>query len=260
MRRLRKKGHSRRAVRRLRRAAEAGHAGAAFELSVVLRGRGQEQEGLAWCLRAAEIAAEQGQPATEVASYLRLAGEYERAEDVLRQAAETGDGDAAYFLGKVLQHDPTRLADAERFYLMACELGHVEAPMSLSLMLTRVGRLEEGERYYRLAAERGDRMAARRLGNAAWKAGRDQDAERYLRIAAQAGRSRENDDVLALADFLGERGRIHEALPILHELGDHIAWRIGPILRRAGLAEEAQLYDNRANEWEKMLDALDDLD
>ncbi|ADP80931.1 sel1 repeat family protein [Pseudofrankia inefficax] len=262
---LRHEGHVRRAVPHLRRAAEAGHVPAAFELSLVFALRGREQERLAWLGRAAESAREQGYSASRVATYLGLAKRSEQAEDVLRQAAENGDRDAAYDLGRLLEAGrrgaAARPAEAERYYLIACELGHVEAPLSLGSMLMDADRPQEGERYCRLAAERGNRAAARRLGNAAWTVGRDQDAERYLRMAAQEDDvGRDADDVLRLAEFLASKGRVQEALPLLRDIGDRAEparlRAISTLLRRAGLDEEAQDYHDRADRWEE-LDALD---
>ena len=216
------------AARYLRSAAEAGHSEAAFQLSLILAGRGREQQRLDWLRRAAEFARNEGQPASTVARYLRQAGQAEQAEDALRQAAGTGDATAASDLGS---------------------------------MLTGAGRLEEGERYYRLAAERGNRAAARYLGDAALRAGRDGEAERYLRAAAEGGSSK---DQIALADFLVGKSRIDEALPLLHKLGEHAVpgnlRTMGSLFRRAGLDRDAQKYYDRANEWDKLLDALDGVD
>jgi TPR repeat protein len=258
-------GYRHLAVRPLRRAAEAGHPAAAYELSLVLGGR---ERRLAWRRRAAELAREQGRPATQVAFYLHKAVEDGQAEDVLRQAAENGDRDAAFDLGKILETGwpdamgrvPTRAAEAERYYLIAYKLGHVEAALRLGLMLTGAGRREEGERYIRLAADLGNPVAARRAGDAARKAGHDQDAERYLRTAARAGRFGASDDILAYAEFLGRRGRIHEALPLLRELGEDVVSprleTIDTMLRKAGL-KEAEEYRKRAAELERALDTVD---
>jgi TPR repeat protein len=66
-----------------------------------------------------------------VAYYLSRAGEWEQAADVLRPAAENGDARAAYDLGRLLEHawygtpeHGQRLAEAQRYYLIASELGH----------------------------------------------------------------------------------------------------------------------------------------
>ncbi|MBL7488084.1 hypothetical protein I6A60_10545 [Frankia sp. AgB1.9] len=253
------------AVRPLRRAAEAGHPAAAYELSLVLGGR---ERRLAWRRRAAQLAREQGRPATQVAFYLHEAVEDQQAEDVLREAAESGDRDAAFDLGEILERGlpdatgrgPTRAAEAERFYLIAYKLGRVEAALRLGLMLTGAGRREEGERYIRLAADLGNPVAARRAGDAARTRGHSQDAERYLRTAARAGSFRTSDDILAYAEFLGRRGRIHEALPLLRELGEDVASprleTIDRMLRNAGL-KEAEEYRKRAAELERALDTVD---
>jgi hypothetical protein len=83
-----------RAARYLRSAAEAGHSGAAFQLSLILTGRGREQQRLDWLRRAAEFARNEGQPASTIARYLGdaalRAGRDGEAERYLRAAAEGG--------------------------------------------------------------------------------------------------------------------------------------------------------------------------
>lgn len=286
------RGRKRSALRPLRYAAEAGHADAAYKLGRVLTGPRREQERLAWQRRAAEFARDQEQPATKVAGYLFGAGQRAQARDVLRQAAGNGDADAAYRLAEILErgldtplssHRPAEPAEAERYYLIACELGHAGAHERLALMLLSAGRPEEAEPYFLAAAEQGSSVAARRLGKAAWRAGRDQDAERYLRMAAKD--SIDRGDALALADFLsskgrlqdvadvlhhgeevtlagslGRKGRINEILPLVHKRSKWARPRelreIATVLRSAGLDKEAREWDNRAAVQEG-LDAID---
>ena len=225
---LRDRYRNLRAVRNLRQAAEAGNSEAAFQLSLKLAGRGREQQRLDWLRRAAEFARDEGRPASKVAYYLRQTGQDEQAEDTLRQAAGNGDAAAAYDLGS---------------------------------MLTGAGQREEGERYYRLAAERGNRAAARYLGAAALRGGGDQDAEPYLRAAAEGGAV---GDQLTLADFLIGKGRTDDALPLLYKIAEQRGARhlrtLGSLFRRAGLDKEARKYYDQADEWDKLLDALDDVD
>jgi len=286
------RGRNRRALRPLLYAAEAGHADAAYDLRLVLTGPRREQERLAWVRRAAELARDQGQPATKVAFYFFSARQWEQGEDVLRQAAGNGDADAAYRLAEILQtgrrtvfhgHRPVNRAEAERYYLIACELGHPVAHERLGLMLAGADRPEEAEPYFLVAAGQGSSVAARRLGEAAQRAGRDQDAERYLRMAAKDRGRREN--ALALADFLsskgrlqeagdllshgeeltlagslGTKGRINEILPLLHKRAKGARPRelreVATVLRSAGLDREAGEYDSRAAV-EEGLDAID---
>jgi TPR repeat protein len=218
-----------RAARNLRRAAEAGNSEAAFRLGLKLGERGQEQQRLDWLRRAAELARDEGRPASRVAYYLHQAGQDEQAEDTLRQAAGNGDATAAYDLGS---------------------------------MLTDAGRREEGERYYRLAAERGNSAAARYLGVAALRAGRGQEAEPYLRAVAEGGIV---EDQFTLVGFLVGQGRTDEAVPLLYKIagqrfpGGYLR-RLGSLFRRAGLEEEARKYYDRADEWDKLLDSLDGVD
>jgi TPR repeat protein len=119
---------------------------------------------------------------------------------VLRQAAGNGDADAAHRFAEILEtgrdttfgsRRPVDLAEAERYYLIACDLGHVGARVHLGLMLAGAGRPEEAEAHFLVAAEQGSGVASRHLGEAAQRAGRDQDAERYLRMAAKGDNGRE---------------------------------------------------------------------
>jgi uncharacterized protein len=290
--RLSARGRKRSALRPLRYAAEAGHAGAAYKLGRVLTGPRQEQERLAWLRRAPELARDQGQSATKVAGYHFGAGQRAQARDVLRQAAGDGDADAAYMLAQILEtgldtalskRRPAEPAEAERYYLIACDLGHVGAHVRLGLMLAGAGRPEEAEPHFLVAAEQGSSVAARRLAEAAQRAGRDQDAERYLRIAAKDRTSRENALALAgflsskgrlqeaadllhhgeevtLASSLGAEGRISEVLPLLHKRAkgarpDELR-AIAAVLRSAGLDKEAREYRSRADV-QAGLDAID---
>ena len=91
-----------------RRATEAGHTGAQFNLGVLLADRGELGEAESWLRRAAE-AGDTGAQTNLGVLLLENWGEVGEAESWWRRAAEAGDADAQTNLG-VLRANGVRLA------------------------------------------------------------------------------------------------------------------------------------------------------
>ncbi|MFE3380976.1 tetratricopeptide repeat protein, partial [Streptomyces anulatus] len=112
-----------------RRAVEAGHSGAMFNLGILLG----------------------------------KAGRFEEAESVYHQAAEAGHSDAMVNLG-VLLAKAGRFEEAEVSFRQAIEAGQRDAMVNLGTLLGKAGRFEEAEVSFRQAIEAGHSDAAYSLG------------------------------------------------------------------------------------------------
>ena len=255
-------GHKRRAIRYYRQSAEAGYAEAASRLGHVLDARDAQERQL-WLERAAELAIEQKMPATTVARFLRNIKQFDRADAVLREAADAGDGRAAFSLGLEMRGRGDReAAEAERYLRLAADAGHFDAQTTLGRILMESGRREEGGRYFRLAVDQeryASRGAALELGRFEWKFGHHQEAEHYLKAAATPDAPRSN--ALAYAEFLYERGRAVQAAELMHARYDYAATEdelreAADMLRRARRPSEAAAYDGRADGI-RLMDAVD---
>ncbi|GAB2937643.1 tetratricopeptide repeat protein [Streptomyces heilongjiangensis] len=162
----------------IRRAAEAGHREAAEEWAAHLVDAGDEVAAI----RYLEIAARGG--SVEAA---REAGRLhrERAEALLRTAAEAGDGAAAHELGDLLLGSGH--VDALPWLVRAVRAGHEEASTSLGRALY-YRRSSDAEDWLRRAAARGDAHAVHVLAAYLHSLGdHDEEAERLFREAKEAG-------------------------------------------------------------------------
>ena len=143
-----------------RKAADAGHHDAEFNLGVLLQERGELAEAERWYRRAAE--AGQHDAESNLGLVLKERGELAEAERWYRRAAEAGHHDAEFNLG-VLFQERGELAEAERWWRRAAEAGHHDAESNLGVVLKQQGRVEEAERWWRRAAEAGHEGAASAL-------------------------------------------------------------------------------------------------
>ncbi|MGI5241130.1 hypothetical protein [Dactylosporangium sp. CA-139066] len=112
-----------------------------------------------------------------------------QAERQLRQAAEQGDTDAAWRLGRLLQEEG-RLPEASAWLRRAARAGHVEAMARLGELLGRGMRAAEAERWLRLAAADGHAQAVRALGQLLVRQGRWAESRRLLEEMMDARRDR----------------------------------------------------------------------
>lgn len=112
----------------LRRAAELGHAEAAFELASLLGDDGDIEYLYRTAARAGHVSA-----AYNLGIVLERDGRLDEAKTAFRQAALGGNIDAAYNLGVLLQ-DEGRVAEAARFLRQAADAGDEEAAEALDLL------------------------------------------------------------------------------------------------------------------------------
>jgi TPR repeat protein len=112
---------------------------------------------------------------------LRDQGKFGEAEQVLRQAAATGDPDATTYLGVVLG-DQGKLGEAEQVLRQAAATGHRKAMLFLGALLREQGNKREAWQWWRKAAAsgvRGVRPTVRHKGsglNQSWSMGWKLDA------------------------------------------------------------------------------------
>ena len=95
--------------------------------------------------------------------------DYSRAVAIWRPLAEKGDADAAFNLGQAYRLGrgvPTNLAAAQTWFERASAKGHVDAQVTLGLMLFENGDRPGGIRWLKLAAEKGEPRALLVYGTA----------------------------------------------------------------------------------------------
>lgn len=141
--RLRREGHSRESVQRFLEAAELGHAGAAYELSLAYSmGQGVAKDpdtGARWLAESARLGDARARFMLGAALFARK----ENADDVsnglayLRQAAHQGHPGAQYLLGKAYVDGEGVAQDprwAARWYGKAARAGHGKAQFAYGIM------------------------------------------------------------------------------------------------------------------------------
>jgi TPR repeat protein len=108
-------------------------------------------------------------------------------EQALRQAAEAGELDSAYRLGRLLA-ESGRFAEADPWLRSALHTDHVgEAAFFLGAIASEQDRLDEAERWWLLAAAAGDLEAASNLADLLDSQDRPDEAGHWLRRVAASG-------------------------------------------------------------------------
>lgn len=108
-------------------------------------------------------------PGLLIAAFLATAGSDSDAARLgaLKQAARSGDAEAAYRLGRSYKFGdlaPLDAAEAERWFEKAARLGLPQGEAEYGLTLFQNGKQREAVAWLRKAAERGDRRAQYALG------------------------------------------------------------------------------------------------
>jgi len=145
----------------------------------------------------------------------------EISEDDLRKAMESGDKEAAFRLGLLLE-EKQHLAEAERVYRYAMKLGVTEAAFNLGLLLKNGGRGREAIEAYRQALEMGDAEALFCLGAIFRKEGSLEEAAEVYHLGIQLGYG---EAAFSLGVMFAEQGRLAEAEEIYRkglELDDRV--------------------------------------
>ncbi|MBL1082125.1 hypothetical protein JK359_09035 [Streptomyces actinomycinicus] len=224
----------------LRRAADAGHAGATAAMALTLSRKGNEEEALPYL----EAAAEQG-----YAWAARELGRVHRAhaERWLRKAAEAGDGAAAHELGDMLV-GPGRDGEALRWYRKAAAAGHREVAGSLGTLLANWNEAE-AEEWLRYGTAWGDPRATNEFGLFLEQARKATEAETeaLYRRAAEGG---DTSAMINLGITLEHLGRNEEARSWYlkgHECAAPYAERhLARLLRKQGEVAEAEEWERKA--------------
>ncbi|MFF3502373.1 tetratricopeptide repeat protein [Streptomyces sp. NPDC003247] len=222
---------SRHVIPFLEPAADAGDAGAAYDIAVLHdRAKDERSAGL-WHLRAARL----------------------------------GHGRAAWYLGRLSQQRGGDPQFAERWYARAAETGLSRPAYLAGRSMVRYGRHAEAERWLRLAFDDGIVQASYHLGRALRAQGRQAEAEEWLRRAVerrdefeleQDGLGRARADARPeLAGLLVDAERDEEAAGLVGELLEqyprHVeANRLAGILaRRRGDLPAAEKHFEVVADW-----------
>ncbi|WP_214404787.1 SEL1-like repeat protein [Pseudonocardia lacus] len=230
-------GHLDLAEQIARRAATVGEPTDLYNLAVILRLRGKEDEGAellrrsadagephASSLLAAEFAEhgddgsairyyEQAVHAGDVDSLVRLAllhldlGHNDEAERLFWRAADSGHPVATHNLAVLLELRGES-AQAESLLRTALAAGNGPSATTLATLLHGQGRENEAEALYRQAIRTGDGTASRRLGMLLESREQFGEALHYYRVAVANG---EEAALYDLGNLLEELGRINEA-------------------------------------------------
>ncbi|MFE7722744.1 protein kinase [Nocardia rhizosphaerihabitans] len=187
-----------------RRAANAGHTGAMYNLAVLLEERGQQTDAENWYRRAADA---EGHPATmyNLGNLLKRRGKLGEAENWHRRAANAGHTGAVSNLG-VLLAGRGEQTEAEGLYRRAAHAGHTGAMRNLAALLEKKGELTDAENWYRRAADAdGHPTTMYNLGNLLKGRGKLGEAENWYRNAAVVGHTGAMYSLGALLEGRGER-------------------------------------------------------
>lgn len=177
------------------------------------------------------------------------AGEYDRAENTLRQALddEAGNGNARHLLGLVLIQKGDLDGAIDQLMTAASQAPDDKVEMNLAKTLVTAERFDEAvERLQRVIARNPSHHDAQELlGTALRKTGQLKEAERAYLDALK--RAPENDQAyLGLAEVYAAGGRVDFAertlRTLLERVPDHIGGRIalGNLLFHHGRLEQAE--------------------
>jgi TPR repeat protein len=105
-----------------------------------------------------------------------------------RKAIKEKEGDT-FILAVIadLYSDLNRKEEAEKYYLLAIEKGHVSALNNLAVLYNDLNRKEEAEKYYLLAIEKGVVKALFNVANLYVDLNRNEVAEKYYLLAIENG-------------------------------------------------------------------------
>ncbi|WP_331758970.1 tetratricopeptide repeat protein [Streptomyces anulatus] len=227
-----------------RRAADAAHIDAMFNLGVLLADAGRADEAESFYRQAA--AAGNSDAKVNLGNLLADAGRTDEAESFYRQAAAAGNSDAKVNLGSLLAR-AGRTDEAEASLRQAADAGNSNAKYSLGSLLARAGRTDEAEASLRQAADAGNSNAKYSLGSLLADAGRTDEAEASLRQAADAAHI---DAMFSLGVLLADAGRADEAESFYRQAADagHSGAKVnlGVLLADAGRADEAESFYRQA--------------
>ncbi|GLZ15484.1 hypothetical protein Acsp04_57190 [Actinomadura sp. NBRC 104425] len=190
-----------------------------------LMDRGDIDAALPWLERAGR--AGDASCVRTLAAVLRDRGEYERAEQWYRVAADR-DGGCAFGLAALLEKSGDT-AGAARWYARGAELGSAECRTAEALLSAAQGRRDEAERLLEEALALGDRTAAHAL----------EEMERFRAFVRRC------EDMVAEAVAGGDHAT---ALDAVAELGRDVA----------GFRAYAYFQDDAVRLFDKVADAADD--
>ncbi len=193
------------AERAIRKAADAGHVRAMFNLGVLLNDQGETDEAERWWRKAAD--AGNTDAMSNLGLLLNDQGEPDEAEWWCRRAAGAGGTDAMSNLGLLL-NDEGETDEAEWWWRKAADAGETGAISNLGALLYERGEVEEAERWCRRAADAGDTVAMSNLAGLLFRRGKVDEAERWCRSAVDAGLT---GAMLNLGFLLKDRGETGEA-------------------------------------------------
>ncbi|MBL7826134.1 MAG: tetratricopeptide repeat protein [Saprospiraceae bacterium] len=113
-------------------------------------------------------------------------GKYEQFLKLMDEIENEEDGLKFYGKGLCLAH-LNRFKEAEEYYVLAFEKGHIDATINLANIYFDLGNYVGAEKLYLLAIEKGKVMAFFNLANLYLKTGRHFEAEKYYLIAIENG-------------------------------------------------------------------------
>ena len=125
--------------------------------------------------------------------YLNIAGQiiesvnsqnYKKAISLAKSIENEEDGVKFFALGHIYDLD-RKIEEAERYYLLAIEKGHVGAMFNIAILYANQERKEEAERYYLLAVEKGYVSAMFNLAILYVNQERKEEAEKYYLLAIE---------------------------------------------------------------------------
>jgi TPR repeat protein len=134
-------------------------------------------------------------------------GKYEQSLQIVEEIENEEDGVKfnmkGYFFYKLNNEE-----EAEKYYLLAIEKGHINAPYNLANLYLDQGKEREAEQYYLICCENGNVNALFNLATLYKQQGKEKEAEKYYLIAGEKG---DTGSLFNLAILYNNQGKSKEA-------------------------------------------------
>jgi len=113
-------------------------------------------------------------------------GKNKEAEKYYLLVIDKGHIDALFNLAYLYRREGKN-KEAEKYYLLAIDKGHIDALFNLAYLYRREGKNKEAEKYYLLAIDKGDVKALFNLAYLYRREGKNKEAEKYYLLAIDKG-------------------------------------------------------------------------
>jgi tetratricopeptide (TPR) repeat protein len=154
---------------------------------------------------------------------------YDQAERYYLMAIEKGHINAIYNLGYMYK-ELKKYDHTERYYLMAIEKGHISAMHSLGCMYKELKKYDQAERYYLMAIEKGNINAMHNLGVLYYELKKYDQTERYYLMTLTKGSNDLEPTIGCLERLIGNSLRLFVVLDRLKSSNEDIVQKLKELM------------------------------